>query len=125
MIHLKIGHVGGLGGPGGFKTIQKGGGLRPPPLWMALKHPGAAQTPKTTDFQPNPKPPFAKPPSGNRRGWVFGSLLISALAAWSVDMKAKMFERRNMHDTLRGYLKQHGVAPLLAFTIHTQVVERI
>ena len=23
---------------------------------MVLKHPGAAQTPKTTDFQPNPKP---------------------------------------------------------------------
>ena len=53
--------------PGGFKTIQRGGGLRPPPFWMVLKPPGAAQTPKTIDFQPNPKPPSAKPPSGNRR----------------------------------------------------------
>ena len=39
---------------------------------MVLKHPGAAQTPKTTDFQPNPKPPSAKPPSGNRR-WLLAS----------------------------------------------------
>ena len=54
--------------PGGFKTIQGGGGRSPPPFWMALKHPGAAQTPKTTDFQPNANPPSAKPPlSGNRR----------------------------------------------------------
>ena len=34
---------------------------------MVFKHPGAAQTPKTTDVQPNPQPPSAKPPSGNRR----------------------------------------------------------
>jgi len=40
---------------------------------MVLKHPGPAQTPKTTDFQPNPKPPFAKPPSGNRRQTLAGT----------------------------------------------------
>ena len=34
---------------------------------MVFKPPGAAQTPKTTDFQPNPKPSSAKPPSGNCR----------------------------------------------------------
>jgi hypothetical protein len=39
--------------PGGFRTIQKGGGLRPPPFWMVLKPPGAAQTPKMTDFHSN------------------------------------------------------------------------
>ena len=33
--------------PGGFKTIQKCRGLRPPHFWMFLKPPGAAQTPKT------------------------------------------------------------------------------
>ena len=33
--------------PGGFKTIQKCGGLRPPHFWMILKPPEAAQTPKT------------------------------------------------------------------------------
>jgi len=56
---------GGLGCAGGFKTIQRGGGLRAPSLWMVLKPPGAAQTSKTTDFQPNSQPPTAKPPSGN------------------------------------------------------------
>ena len=29
---------------------------------MVLKPPGAAQTTKTTDFQPNPKPPLLNPP---------------------------------------------------------------
>ena len=29
---------------------------------MVLKPPGAAKTPKTIDFQPNPKTPSAKPP---------------------------------------------------------------
>ena len=43
---------------GCFRTIQKGGGLRPPPFWMVLKHPGAAQNPKTTDFHPNPQAPL-------------------------------------------------------------------
>ena len=52
---------------GAIKTIQKGGGLRPTHFWMVLKPPGAAQTPKTTEFQPKSKPPSAKPPSGNRR----------------------------------------------------------
>jgi hypothetical protein len=33
--------------PGGFKTIQKCRGFRPPHFWMVLKPPGAAQTPKT------------------------------------------------------------------------------
>ena len=53
----------GLGGPGGaLKLTKKVEGFAPPPLWMVLKHPGTAQTPKTTDFQPNPKPPSPKPP---------------------------------------------------------------
>jgi len=70
-IWLKIGRFRGLGGPGGLKNYRKkGGGLRPPPLWMVLRPPGAAQTPKTTDFQPNPKPPSAKPPCGNRRWFL-------------------------------------------------------
>ena len=46
--------------PGGFRSIQKGGGLRPPPFWMVLKPPGAAQTPKT-----DPKNP-ARLPSGTQ-----------------------------------------------------------
>ena len=41
---------------------------------MVLKHPGAAQTPKTTDLQPNPKHPSAKPPSGNRRAMLRPSI---------------------------------------------------
>ena len=53
--------------PVGFKTFQRGGGRSPPPLWMVLKPPGPGQIPKTTDFEPNPEPPSAKPPSGNRR----------------------------------------------------------
>ena len=59
----------GSGRPRGDLTPSKDGGVgvRPPPFWMVLKLPGAAQTPKTTDFQPNPKLPSAKPPSGNRR----------------------------------------------------------
>ena len=53
---------------------------------MVLKPPGAAQTPKTTDFQPNPKLPSAKPPSGNRRlAWKpavsFAPPAVSACAA--------------------------------------------
>ena len=69
---LKIGRFRCLGGPGGLKTIQGGGGRSPPPLRMVLKPPGAAKTPKTTYFQPKPKPPSAKPPSGNRR-FLLGS----------------------------------------------------
>ena len=53
VILLKICHFGDLVGPGGCKTIQKRGGRSPPPFWMVLKHPGAAQTPKMTDFQKN------------------------------------------------------------------------
>ena len=53
--------------PVGCEAFQKGGGRSPPPFWKAVKPPGAAQTLKTTDCQPNPKPPSAKPPSGNRR----------------------------------------------------------
>ena len=30
---------------GGFRTIQKVGGRRPPTFWMVLKLPGTAQTP--------------------------------------------------------------------------------
>ena len=39
---------------------------------MVLKTPGVAQTPKTTEFLPNPKPPSGKSLSGNRRGWGLG-----------------------------------------------------
>ena len=37
--------------PGGRETPQKGGGEAPWPSEMATEAPGAAQTPKTTDFQ--------------------------------------------------------------------------
>jgi len=52
--------------PGGFKTIQKGGGRNPPAFWMVLKPPGAAQTPKTTDLQPIQNPPLLNPPLATR-----------------------------------------------------------
>ena len=52
---------------GALKPSREVGGFAPHLFGMALTLPGAAQTPKTTDFQPNPKPPSAKPPSGNRR----------------------------------------------------------
>ena len=50
------------------------------PLWMVSKSPGVAQTPKTSDVQPNPKPSSAKPPLATAEGlrlvwksdcWVF------------------------------------------------------
>jgi len=53
--------------PGSFKTIQKGGGRSPLPCWMVLNPPESAQTPETTNFQPNPTPPSAEPSSDNRR----------------------------------------------------------
>ncbi len=37
--------------PGALETLQKGGGLCPPPFWRVSRAPGAAQTPKMTDFQ--------------------------------------------------------------------------
>ena len=37
--------------PGGRKTFQTGGGLRPPPFWKVLRPPGAAQTPKIDDLR--------------------------------------------------------------------------
>ena len=44
----------GSGRPlGALEPFKKGGGLRPPPFWMVFKPPGAAQTPKMTDFQSN------------------------------------------------------------------------
>ena len=47
----------GSGRPrGALKPSKKVGGFAPPPFWMVLKHPGAAQTPKTTDFQKNTIP---------------------------------------------------------------------
>jgi len=36
--------------PGGRETLQKVGGLRPPPFWKVSRPPGAAQTPKIDDF---------------------------------------------------------------------------
>ena len=51
--------------PGGFKTIQKFGGLRPPHFWMVLKPSGAAQTPKTDPKNPARLPSGTQlPPSG-------------------------------------------------------------
>jgi len=61
-IRLKIGRFRGLGGPGWLLNHPKRWGLRPPPLWMVLKPTGAARTPKTTDFQPNPNHPLPDPP---------------------------------------------------------------
>ncbi len=52
--------------PGGFKSIQKGGGLRPPHFWMVLKPPGAAQTPKT-DPKHSGQTAFRYPASGGSR----------------------------------------------------------
>jgi len=37
------------------------------------KQTGAAQTPKAIDFQPDPKPPSANPPSGSRRDFLICS----------------------------------------------------
>ena len=34
-----------------LETIPNGGGLRPPPFGMVSRPPGAAQTPKMTDFR--------------------------------------------------------------------------
>jgi hypothetical protein len=38
--------------PGASEALPKGGGLRPPPCARVSGAPGAAQTPKTTDFRP-------------------------------------------------------------------------
>ncbi len=38
--------------PGARETIPLGGGLRPPPFARVSGAPGAAQTPKMTDFRP-------------------------------------------------------------------------
>jgi len=62
-----------------LKTIQRGGGLRPPPLWVVWKPPGPAQIPKTTDFQPNPKPSSAKPPSGTTRKQCRATLNVTSV----------------------------------------------
>ena len=64
-IWLKIDRFRGLGGSGMLLNQPKRWGASPLPLWRVLKPPGAAQTPKTIDFQPNPHPPSAKPPSGS------------------------------------------------------------
>ncbi len=53
--------VWGLGGPGGPKTILKGGGLRLPPFGMVLGAAGAAQTSKIVDFRPAQKPRMKNP----------------------------------------------------------------
>ncbi len=37
--------------PGAPETLPKGGGLRPPPFARVSRGPGAAQTPKMTDFR--------------------------------------------------------------------------
>ena len=37
--------------PGALETLQKGGGRSPPPFARVSGAPGAAQTPKMTDFQ--------------------------------------------------------------------------
>ncbi len=36
---------------GALETLQKGGGLCPPPFARVSRAPGAAQTPKMTDFR--------------------------------------------------------------------------
>ena len=52
---------------GAVSPSKEVGGASPPTSLDGFKAPGAAQTPKATDFQPSPKPPSAEPPSGNRR----------------------------------------------------------
>jgi hypothetical protein len=50
--------------PGAPETLAKGGGLRPPPVGKVSGAPGAAQTPKMTDFKPLNKlefPPKVQP----------------------------------------------------------------
>jgi hypothetical protein len=39
--------------PGAPETLAKGGGRSPPPFGRASEAPGAAQTPKMTDFRPS------------------------------------------------------------------------
>ena len=55
--------------PGGFRTIQKGGGLRPLSFWMVLKPPGTVHAdPRNDTFsakslnhnRPNPNPSAAE-----------------------------------------------------------------
>ncbi len=65
--------------PGVFKTIQTGGGLRPPSFWVLLKSPGAAQTPKTgpsisvqTAVRCPGRPPLRK--------WTYGGFGLSSLS---------------------------------------------
>jgi len=43
--------LGVWGAPGDPETLQKGGGEAPRPSEIATEAPGAAQTPKTTDFR--------------------------------------------------------------------------
>ncbi len=57
-------------------------------------------------------------------GWILSSLSISVLSAWHVDLKARLFERRQAQDTLKDYLSQHSVEPWLAVEIRSQVVAR-
>jgi len=47
-----------------FKPSKKVGGRSPPTFLDCLE---ATRTPKTTDFQPHPKPPSAKHTAGNDR----------------------------------------------------------
>ena len=47
----KLAILGVWGSPGAPETLQKGGGEAPRPSEMATEAPGAAETPKTTDFR--------------------------------------------------------------------------
>jgi len=80
----------GSGRPrGGCKNIQRAGGRSPPPHWMVSKPPGAAQTPKPTDFQPNPKPPPSAKPRDMALELVSGADFLCKLmcGAGPVDLR--------------------------------------
>ena len=58
---------------GGRGTLQKGGGLRPPPCWKVSRPPGVAQTPKIDDFRSVKKSYTKKPGVNNFARQTIGS----------------------------------------------------
>ncbi len=70
--------------------------------------------------------PWARPPAFlHPFGWVSGSLLGSTLAHRLIDMKAKAYERRPMHDTWWGWRKQQQVSALLARAVKIDAGPRL
>ncbi len=73
---------GGLGSPGGPETLPKGGGASPPTFARVSGAPGAAQTPKMTDWK-WPRRGFFRRHVGRKCGyqWISKWLLVSFPAA--------------------------------------------